>query len=93
MQIDAADALAVSGWVAFLEQLSGLLMASVRCWVEACAAAPEGDAGADARAAADSLPGPRLLCDSLFMHDMREVRGVSACAYAAPCSHTQQPSL
>ncbi|KAK9838105.1 hypothetical protein WJX81_001647 [Elliptochloris bilobata] len=84
--IDPADAAAISSWVTFVEELGGAFVAAVRRWVEAHAAAAEGAVGKDpdpnpvAHAAADALPGPRLLCDNLFMHDMREVLMIAALA-------------
>jgi hypothetical protein len=73
--MEAADAAAVSGWMDYLEGLAGALLAAARRWAEAHAGTAEGGGGgAAARAAADALPGPRLLADSLFMHDLREAR-------------------
>jgi len=73
-QMEAADAAAVRGWMDYLEGLAGALLAAARRWAEAHAGAAEGGAAAAAAAAADALPGPRLLADSLFMHDLREAR-------------------
>ena len=62
-----------------MEELGGAYLAAVRRWVEAHAAAAEGkdpdpNPSPAARAALDTLPGPRLLCDNLFTSEMREVR-------------------